>query len=73
MKFQDTSFNGLKVTEVPKSVTHPHPHAPKAICLIIFFIQISTKNKNKYEIGGISKLHDICMDSKPKASSLICF
>ena len=35
MKFQDSSFNGLKVTVGTKSVTHPrtHPrtHAPKAI------------------------------------------
>ena len=41
MKFQDTSFNGLKVTVGTKSVTHPrtHPptHAPKAICPINFF------------------------------------
>ena len=35
MKFQDSSFNGFKVTVGKKSVTHPptHPptHAPKAI------------------------------------------
>ena len=45
MKFQDSSFNGLKVTVGTKSVTHPrtHPpthaptHAPKAICPINFF------------------------------------
>ena len=41
MKFQDSSFNGLKVTVGTKSVTqpptHPPTHAPKAICPIIFF------------------------------------
>ena len=41
MKFQDSSFNGLKVTVGTKSVTHAptHPltHAPKAICPINFF------------------------------------
>ena len=41
MKFQDSSFNGLKVTVGTKSVTHPHTHAPthapKAICPINFF------------------------------------
>ena len=41
MKFQDSSFNDLKVTVGTKSVTHPrtHPptHAPKAICPINFF------------------------------------
>ena len=51
MKFQDSSFNGLKVTVGTKSVTHPrtHPptHAPKAICPINFF-----------KVGGIiSCLH----------------
>ena len=48
MKFQDSSFNGLKVTVGTKSVTHPrtHPrtHAPKAICPINFF-----------KVGGIIK------------------
>ena len=42
MKFQDSSFNGLKVTVGTKSVTHPcthaPTHAPKAICPINFFI-----------------------------------
>ena len=41
MKFQDSSFNGLKVTVGTKSVTHasthPRTHAPKAICPINFF------------------------------------
>ena len=37
MKFQDYSFNGLKVTVGTKSVTHPRTHAPKAICPINFF------------------------------------
>ena len=49
MKFQDSSFNGLKVTVGTKSVTHPrtHPrtHAPKAICPINFF-----------KVGGIKTL-----------------
>ena len=41
MKFQDSIFNGLKVTVSTKSVTHTrthaHKHAPKAICPINFF------------------------------------
>ena len=41
MKFQDSSFNGLKVIVGTESVTHPRTHAltdaPKAICPINFF------------------------------------
>ena len=37
MKFQDSSFNCLKVTVGTKSVTHPLTDAPKAICPINFF------------------------------------
>ena len=41
MKFQDSSFNGLKVTVGTKNVTHARTdartHAPKAICPINFF------------------------------------
>ena len=41
MKFQDSSFTGLKITIGTKSVTHPRTHpltdAPKAICPIYFF------------------------------------
>ena len=44
MKFQDFSFNGLKVTVGTKSVTHAPTHAPKAICPINFF-----------KVGGIIK------------------
>ena len=43
MKFQDSSFNGLKVTVGTKSVTHAPTHAPKAICPINFF-----------KVGGIN-------------------
>ena len=43
MKFQDSSFNGLKVTVGTKSVTHPLMDAPKAICPINFF-----------KVGGIN-------------------
>ena len=45
MKFQDSSFNGLKVTVGTKSVTHAPTHAPKAICPINFF-----------KVGGIKTL-----------------
>ena len=52
MKFQDSSFNGLKVTIGTKSVTHPRTHpptdAPKAICPINFF-----------KVGGIMSTHNI--------------
>ena len=48
MKFQDSSFNGLKVTVGTKSVTHARTHtpthAPKAICPINFF-----------KVGGIKR------------------
>ena len=41
MKFQDSRFNGLKVTVGTESVKHPSTHAltdtPKAICPINFF------------------------------------
>ena len=49
MKFQDSSFNGLKVTVGTKSVTHARTHArthaPKAICPINFF-----------KVGGIKRI-----------------
>ena len=45
MKFQDSSFNGLKVTVGTKSVTHAPTHSPKAICPINFF-----------KVGGITRL-----------------
>ena len=47
MKYQDSSFNGLKVTVGTKRVTHPRTHAPKAICPINFF-----------KVGGIKKTLD---------------
>ena len=46
MKFQDSSFNGLKVTVGTKSVTHAPTHAPKAICPINFF-----------KVGGIIRYY----------------
>ena len=46
MKFQDSSFNGLKDTVGTKSVTHARTHAPKAICPINFF-----------KVGGIIILY----------------
>ena len=42
MKFQDSSFNSLKVTVGTESVTHAPTYAPKSICPINFF-----------EVGGI--------------------
>ena len=52
MKFQDSSFNGLKVTVGTKSGTHPRTHAPKAICPINFF-----------KVGGIMsyKWRTVCI------------
>ena len=55
MKFQDFSFNGLKVTVGTKSVTHADTHAgmhapthaPKAICPINFFKVGSIKSTFK--------------------------
>ena len=44
MKFQDSSFNGLKVTVGTESVTHALTDAPKAICPINFF-----------KVGGIMR------------------
>ena len=60
MKFQDSSFNGLKVTVGTKSVTHPRTHAltvaPKAICPINFFkvggiINISPQDLHENEMS----------------------
>ena len=55
MKFQDSSFNDLKVTVGTKSVTHarthPPTHAPKAISPINFF-----------KVGGIMKALECSQD-----------
>ena len=65
MKFQDSSFNGLKVIVGTKSVTHPctHPpthaptHAPKAICPINFFKVGGIKSIPLYGVqGGINHM-----------------
>ena len=58
MKFQDSSFNGLKVTEGTKSVTHALTDAPKAICPINFF-----------KVGGI-KILDLNLKSGPHSPTL---
>ena len=60
MKFQDSSFNGLKVTVSTKSVTHatthartpPPTHAPKAICPINFF-KVGGIKINFYDSGSV--------------------
>ena len=56
MKFQDSSFNGLKVTVGTKSVTHARTHAltdaPKAICPINFFKVGSIKKSQRGEMWG---------------------
>ena len=65
MKFQDSSFNGLKVTVGTKSVTHPrtHPptHAPKAICPINFFkvggIKINATAPKQIEKENASEIY----------------
>ena len=53
MKFQDSSFNGLKVTVGTNSVTlprtHTRTHAPKAICPINFFKVGGIKNAAENE------------------------
>ena len=53
MKFQDSSFNGIKVTVGTKSVTHAPTHAPKAICPINFF-----------KVGGINMTFMLFMHGK---------
>ena len=57
MKFQDSSFKGLKVTVGTKSVTHPPTHAPthapKAICPINFFKVGGIKNNNLKDTNKI--------------------
>ena len=45
MKFQDSSFNGLKVTVGTKSVTHARTHAPKQYAASTFS-KLGEKNKN---------------------------
>ena len=66
MKFQDSSFNGLKVTVGTKSVTHPctHPrtHAPKEICPINFFKVGGINITHTPHTSGLN-LHKICQDS----------
>ena len=57
MKFQDSSFNSLKVTVGTKRCdprTHAPMHAPKAICTINFFKVggITTF----FKVGGITKV-----------------
>ena len=47
MKFQDSSFNNLKVTVGTKSVTHALTDAPKAICPINFFKVGGIKSQRK--------------------------
>ena len=46
MKFQDSSFNGLKVTVGTESVTHAHTHG-RSICPINFFKVGGIKQTNK--------------------------
>ena len=46
MKFQDSSFNGLKVTVGTKSVTHPRTHAPT---------NGRSKSNMPHQVGGIIK------------------
>ena len=46
-KFQDSSFNGLKVTVGTKNVKQPRTHTPKAICPINFFKVGCIINKQK--------------------------
>ena len=58
MKFQDSSFNGLKVTVGTKSVTHPLTHAPKAICPINFFKVGGITTNPKQPRSGLIVLKD---------------
>ena len=59
MKFQDSSFNGLKVTVGTKSVTDPRTHALKAICPINFFKVGGIKNKIGFE--GVKVACRVCI------------
>ena len=53
MKFQDSSFNGLKV-RVGTHKCDPRTHAPKAICRINFF-----------KVEGITT---VCLQHRPSES-----
>ena len=61
MKFQDSSFNGKKVTVGTKSVTHPPTHAPKAICPINFFKVGGIISAKIHEIGKIKAINGLGM------------
>ena len=64
MNFQDSSFNGLKVTVGAKSVNHPRTHAPthapKAICPINFF-----------KVGGITTYTCVIGKHRPEHAIFI--
>ena len=63
MKFQDSSFKGLKVTVGTKSVTHPRTHAPKAICPINFFKVGGIKNNYFFFFeGGVGSDRGVRVD-----------
>ena len=61
MKFQDSSFNGLKVTVGTKSVTHARTHAPKAICPINFFKVGGINMLKRLHASGRIRNHDLGM------------
>ena len=69
MKFQDSSFNGLKVTVGTKSVTHAHTHArthaPKAICPINFFkVGGIIMFYGSADVSPLYKISDCIFDNK---------
>ena len=73
MKFQDSSFNGLKVTVGTKNVTQPRTHTPKAICPINFFKVGGIINKQKPNMVVWAVACPVCMHVVPiSAVTFIC-
>ena len=53
MKFQDSSFNGLRVTVGTKSVTHAPTHARTHAC------SKSNMPHQLFQVGGIKKKNNL--------------
>ena len=69
MKFQDSSFNGLKVTVGTKKCDPP-THAPKAICPINFFKVGGTINACDIIVVSFSALYEPRCEKKRSSGFL---
>ena len=60
MKFQDSSFNGLKVTVGTKSVTHPRTHART--------LQKQYAPSTFFKVGGIKRVGQTAVSDNQSSS-----